>query len=43
MLGPLQINITQKDLAFKNNASFRSCITKNNCTFIDNEEVREYQ
>ena len=31
-------DIDQKDAAFKNNASFRSCITKINSTLIDNAE-----
>ena len=39
MLGIL-INLTQENykLTFKNNASFRSCISKINSTFIDNAE-----
>ena len=28
----------EKDVAFKNNAPFRSCISKINSTFIDNAE-----
>ena len=31
-------DIDQKDVAFKNNAPFRSCITKINSTLIDNAE-----
>ena len=31
-------DIGQRDIAFKNNVSFRSCITKINSTLIDNAE-----
>ena len=31
----------EKDIAFKNNALFRSCISKVNNTFIDNTEKLE--
>ena len=32
------IDIDRKDVAFTNNAPFRSCITKTNSTLIDNAE-----
>ena len=32
------VNRTNKKLVFKNNAPFRSCITKTNNTFLDNAE-----
>ena len=39
MLGPLQILIeTKKIYSFKNNAPFRSCITKINSTLIEYAE-----
>ena len=31
-------DVTEKDFVFKNNAPFRSCITKINSTLIDNAE-----